>query len=210
MRRLPGLIRNGRVWRMRMNALLLRATLQHVGSRAMIDPTVWFEYPEKISLADECEIRRGAILNGRSSEETGIVLGKGVHIHQYACLDAYGGFIHLGEGVRIGRHSVLSGHGGITFGAYSGVAGLSYVIASNHQFRDTATPHVLQESVNLGINIGENVWGGCGVVIADGVNIGDNCVIGAGSVVRQDVPSHSVVLGNPARVAYTFEASGPE
>jgi acetyltransferase-like isoleucine patch superfamily enzyme len=33
-----------------------------------------------------------------------------------------------------------------------------------------------------------------------GVEIGENAMIGAGSVVAQDVPANSVVVGNPARV----------
>ena len=33
-----------------------------------------------------------------------------------------------------------------------------------------------------------------------GVTIGDEVVVGAGSVVTKDVPSHSIVAGNPARI----------
>jgi len=32
------------------------------------------------------------------------------------------------------------------------------------------------------------------------VTIGDGVVIGAGAVVAKDIPSYSVVVGNPARV----------
>ena len=37
-------------------------------------------------------------------------------------------------------------------------------------------------------------------VIILGTKIGSNCVIGAGSVVLNDVPDNSVVVGNPAKV----------
>ena len=33
-----------------------------------------------------------------------------------------------------------------------------------------------------------------------GVNIGNQCVIGGGSVVTKNIPSHSVAVGNPAKV----------
>ena len=32
------------------------------------------------------------------------------------------------------------------------------------------------------------------------ITIGDNCIIGAGAVVVKDVPSNSIVVGNPGRV----------
>lgn len=50
------------------------------------------------------------------------------------------------------------------------------------------------------VTIGDNVWIGGSVTILPGVTIGDNVVIGAGSVVTRDIPSHTVVAGNPARV----------
>lgn len=55
--------------------------------------------------------------------------------------------------------------------------------------------------------IGDNVEIGANVVIIGGVTVGDNAVIGAGSVVVKDVPSDSVVAGNPARVIRTICSS---
>lgn len=54
---------------------------------------------------------------------------------------------------------------------------------------------------NMGcIKIGNNVFIGAGVIIHPNVEIGDNVIIGAGSVVTKDIPSDSVVEGNPANV----------
>jgi acetyltransferase-like isoleucine patch superfamily enzyme len=50
------------------------------------------------------------------------------------------------------------------------------------------------------VAIGDHVWIGTGAVVLPGVTIGDGAVVGAGSVVTCDVPSGSVVAGNPARI----------
>jgi len=49
------------------------------------------------------------------------------------------------------------------------------------------------------ITIGEDCWIGGGAIISPGVTIGDRCVVGAGAVVTKDVPSDTIVVGNPAR-----------
>jgi len=48
--------------------------------------------------------------------------------------------------------------------------------------------------------IGDNVWMGTGAIIVGGIEIGDNVLIAPGSYVNVDVPSNSLVMGNPATV----------
>lgn len=50
------------------------------------------------------------------------------------------------------------------------------------------------------IVIGNNVFIGLGSVILPGTSIGNNVVVGAGSVLRGDIPTDSIVMGNPAKV----------
>ena len=50
------------------------------------------------------------------------------------------------------------------------------------------------------VEIGDNVFIGMNSTILKGVTIGDNVVIGANSLINKDVPSNSVVVGNPQRV----------
>ena len=33
-----------------------------------------------------------------------------------------------------------------------------------------------------------------------GIKIGDEVIVGSGAIVTKDVPSHSIVAGNPARI----------
>ena len=55
------------------------------------------------------------------------------------------------------------------------------------------------------IEVMDNVFIGLGAVILPGVRIGENSIVAAGSVVTKDVPSGSIVGGNPARVIGSFD-----
>jgi acetyltransferase-like isoleucine patch superfamily enzyme len=96
-----------------------------------------------------------------------------------------GYFNTLGE-VSIGD-DVLTG-GGVTF-----LSGLR-----QHSFDDPATPMIRSAGGRRMISIGSDVWIGSNATI--GCNVGDRCVVAAGAVVVHDVPDHSLVGGNPARI----------
>ena len=48
--------------------------------------------------------------------------------------------------------------------------------------------------------IGDNVTVFANSIIFGGISIGENSIIGCGSVVFTDVPSNSIVVGNPAKI----------
>ncbi len=48
--------------------------------------------------------------------------------------------------------------------------------------------------------IGDCVWIGVNATIVGGITVGDDVLIAPGAYVNCDVPSHSIVLGNPCRV----------
>lgn len=50
------------------------------------------------------------------------------------------------------------------------------------------------------IKIGDNVCIGKNAMIMPGVRVGNECVIAAGAIVTKDVPSGTIVGGNPAKV----------
>ena len=50
------------------------------------------------------------------------------------------------------------------------------------------------------IVISDDVWIGCLSIVLPGITIGEGAIIGAGSVVTKDVPSWTIVAGNPAKV----------
>lgn len=48
--------------------------------------------------------------------------------------------------------------------------------------------------------IGDKVWIGTGAVIVGGVVVGSNVLIAPNSYVNFDIPDHSIVIGNPAKI----------
>lgn len=48
--------------------------------------------------------------------------------------------------------------------------------------------------------LGNMVWVGSGAVIVGRITIGDDVLIAPNSYVNMDVPAHSIVVGNPARI----------
>lgn len=69
--------------------------------------------------------------------------------------------------------------------------------SDSHRFIDADGQERLHEKP---VEIGDHVWLGAGVTVLKGVSIGEGSVVAARSVVTHDVPSHSLVAGQPARV----------
>lgn len=55
--------------------------------------------------------------------------------------------------------------------------------------------------------LGDDVYVGVNAAIVGGINIGNDVVIAPNSFVNVDVPSHSVVFGNPAQIVYKANAA---
>lgn len=55
--------------------------------------------------------------------------------------------------------------------------------------------------------IGNRVWIGINAAIVGGITIGDDVLIAPNSFVNQDIPSHSVVFGNPCIIKHRDNAT---
>lgn len=99
--------------------------------------------------------------------------------------------VYLGAQCNIGRCSI-----GKNTLLGSGVNVMSG--KGQHNFDDLEQPIKDQGGHFEKISIGENCWLGNGAMIM--ANIGDGCIVGAGSVVINDMPAHSIIAGNPAKV----------
>lgn len=108
--------------------------------------------------------------------------------------------IRIGDRCNIGRGNSFVGRVGITIGDDVTTAPDLYVTDHNHAYDDPDVPIAHQWPHEAPVSIGSGSWIGAGVVILPGTSIGRNVTVAAGSVVRGDVPDHSVVAGVPGRV----------
>jgi acetyltransferase-like isoleucine patch superfamily enzyme len=60
--------------------------------------------------------------------------------------------------------------------------------------------HDMSRVLHTDTYVGRNCFIGAHSIILPGIRVGDECVVGTGSVVTKDVPSGSIVAGNPAKV----------
>jgi acetyltransferase-like isoleucine patch superfamily enzyme len=128
-----------------------------------------------------------------------IKIGKNCEIHPYAMILTYGGDIQIGDNCSLNPFAIVYGHGGVRIGNGVRIAAHTVIIPANH-ISSAEGKAIFESGVTAhGIDIGDNVWLGSGVVVLDGVRIGRNAIIGAGSVVTKPVPSDTTVAGVPAR-----------
>lgn len=60
--------------------------------------------------------------------------------------------------------------------------------------------HDMTRGLYADTRVGARCFIGVRSILMPGVSVGDECIVGAGSVVTRDVPTGSIVAGNPARI----------
>jgi acetyltransferase-like isoleucine patch superfamily enzyme len=146
----------------------------------------------------------------------------GVNVKLYAFVNLYGceigdeskigTFVEIQRGARIGRRVKVSSHSFICEGVtiedevFIGHG----VIFINDKYPCSTNPdgslqtgtdwEVIPTIVKRRASIGSNA------TILCGVTIGEGSFVGAGSVVTKDVPPHTIVAGNPAKIIRKVES----
>jgi len=143
-----------------------------------------------------------------------VKLGEGVKlskfINLYGCSiganTKIGAFVEIQKNARVGQNCKISSHSFICEGVQiedEVFIGHSVTFINDSYPRATAGDGQLQTEADWKVETTRVEKGasiGSGATILSKVVIGRNALVGAGSVVTKNVPPHSVVAGNPAKV----------
>jgi len=142
-----------------------------------------------------------------------VKLGEGVKVFAFVNLygceiganTKIGTFVEIQKGAKVGVNCKISSHTFICEGVTiedEVFVGHNVTFINDRFPRATSEGRLQTESdwvcvptrVKRGASIGSSA------TILCGVTIGERAVVGAGSVVTRDVPAHTIVTGNPARI----------
>lgn len=185
-----------------LRAIFYRLILKMNGWAA-IENGVRLRFANQIRLSNGVYLDQGTYLHAcpggiEIGANTIVMHGAVLHVYNFRGIPHSG--IRIGHDSLIGEYSVIRGQGGVTVGDRVYTSPFVQLLAVNHIFDDPNRPFVEQGITADGIVIEDDVWIGAGAIITDGVRVGKGAVIAAGAVVTQDVPSHTVAAGVPARV----------
>lgn len=124
-------------------------------------------------------------------------------VESFSTLNNMVGDIRIGCDSRIGLGNTVIGP--VEIGNQVNFAQNVVVSGLNHNYNDPSRSIASQGVTTAPIRIGDDVWVGANSVILAGVTIGTHSIVAAGSVVNRDVPDHTVVAGNPARIVKRYD-----
>lgn len=153
-----------------------------------------------------------AKIDNLSKNDKHIVIGNHCHIRGQLLVYPYAGKIEIGDYCYLGEGSRIWSENCVTIGNRVLIAHNVDIHDSNDHPLDYKERHqhycdILKvgflEKYNLcskPIVIEDDAWIGFGAAIMKGVTISKGAIIGAHAVVTKDVPSYTVVAGNPAQI----------
>ena len=152
---------------------------------------------------------KGFFVNGSSRymKSTNLVVGKNVRLGSFNRINFFSDEkLSIGNDCYICNYNTFLIGGKIRIGNNTSIASFVSIISENHVL-NPEKDNVFEKLDFKDVEIGDNCWVGEKAIILPGVSIGDCCIIAAGAVVTKNVPSNSIVAGNPAKIIkiYDFE-----
>ena len=171
-----------------------------------------------------CELHPGATLHRRArirnarGDINKIVVGSHTHVLGDLSTFAHGGEIRIGKWCYIGEGSRIWSAASIELGDRVLVAhsvnifdSLTHPIQAAARHAQVKTIFEVGHPLSLSLDespvrIRDDAWIGAGAMVLRGVTVGQGGIVAAGAVVTKDVPSFTIVAGNPAAVVRELSA----
>ena len=129
-------------------------------------------------------------------------LGEKAIVEDFATINNIVGDVIIGERSLIGISCVVIGP--VTIGKDVMLAQNIVISGLNHGYEDINLSIREHQTLTKPIIIDDEAWIGANSVIVSGVTIGKHAIVAAGSIVTKDVPAHTIVAGNPARIVKQY------
>jgi acetyltransferase-like isoleucine patch superfamily enzyme len=166
---------------------------------------------QKCVIGRNCDVNDHRLIINNDGNRESICLGNNTVIKGELMVFPRGK-IQIGDWGYVGENSKIWSDESIAIGNRVLIAHNCTVIDSlSHPIdpveRHKHFAHIIKKgyprNIDLGskpVTIEDDVWIGCNSVILEGVRIGNCSIVGAGSVITKNVPSWTIVAGNPAHV----------
>ncbi len=113
----------------------------------------------------------------------------------------------IGDGVSLGPGIVIACMGSVEIGDRVLTASRVFIGDTYHEYRGPNTAVIDQPMAEPDpVQIGAGAFLGIASIILPGVTVGERAYVAAGAVVTADVPSCTLVAGNPARIIKRWDA----
>lgn len=156
---------------------IIRAKIKIIGKKS------FFKIGNKCKIMSGSEIR---VSNGR------MYIGDNVEFKENTVLQANKGTIKIGNKVFINRNCSIISCDKIEIGDGTSLGGNILIYDHDHIYKRYGEQN--WNNINKSsVIIGKNVWIGANTVILKGTRIGDNSVIAAGSVIKGEIPEHTLI-----------------
>ncbi|MEX0865233.1 MAG: acyltransferase [Acidimicrobiia bacterium] len=172
------------------------SAVERVHGRTTVAPTAMVSPGASIGdrsvVWDLTQVREGAIIGPDT------VIGRNVYIDHD---------VRIGANCKIQNASLLYWPAILGDGVFIGPGAILTNDRHPRAVKPDGTPKGPDDWLAAGVTIDSGAAIGAGAVLVGGVNIGAWALVGAGAVVTGDVPSHALVVGNPAtRVGWVGKA----
>jgi serine acetyltransferase len=173
-----------------VNQLIYKPSFKRMGKDSLIIKPISIQNPQYIELGDNVFIRDGA------------------RIETYITSPNRMPELIIGDNTNIEQNAHIICHNRIHIGSNVSITGNCTIIDTTHPYEDVNNPIKIGARIlddDAYVEIGDGCFIGFGSMILPNVKLGKYVIVGAHSVVTDDVPDYSVVVGVPAKIIRKYD-----